>query len=355
MTRIFRIVVVVACAASFMASAAAAIEQPSASSVEIQSIALQQKEVSEAVTGLGTVAASEEASTNISFLHAGEVTSLDVQAGERVKKGQRLAELTADPTAAQNYAKAVAAMNFAKQDLARMQTLLAQHLATNAQVATAQKAYDDAVAAVATERKIGDDKPTELATAPFDGFVIKLAVALGDRIQPNTPLMKLARTDVGARIVVGLPSDQAARIAAGMDATITTIMSASPQKLPAKVGGVSDAVNPTTRLIDCWLTLSHATDRIAEGTSVNATIVIGHHLGWVVPRQAVLKDDKGSYIYQIDGAVARRVEVRTGIETDTETEIAGAFDQSKPVVVRGNYELQDGMTVREAAASSPSK
>jgi RND family efflux transporter MFP subunit len=351
--RLLLTIVLVIGAIPLTGSPAPAIEQPSAPTVEIQSEPLRQRQVSDVVTGLGTVAASDEATIDISFLHAGEVTSLDVQAGERVKKGQRLAALTADPTAAQNYAKAVAAMNFAKQDLERMRTLLAQHLATNAQVATAQKAYDDAVAAVATERKIGDDKPTELATAPFDGFVVKLLVALGDRIQQNTPLMKLARTDVGARIVVGLPADQIARITSGMEAKVGTIMNPSRQQMAARVGGVSDAINPTTRLINCWLTLSRATDRIAEGTSVNATIVVGHHSGWVVPRQAVLKDDKGSYIFQVDGAIARRVEVRTGIETQEETEISGDFDQSKPVVTRGNYELHDGMKVREAALLAP--
>jgi membrane fusion protein, multidrug efflux system len=351
--RLLQTILLVTCAMPVADSAAPAIKQAPAPTVEIQSVVLRQKQVSDLVTGLGAVAASDEATTDISFLHAGEVTSLDVQTGERVRKGQRLAELTADPTAVQNFDKAVAALNFAKQDLERTRTLLAQHLATNAQLATAQKAYDDAVTAVATERKIGDDKPTELAAAPFDGFVVKLMVALGDRIQQNTPLMKLARTDVGARIVVGLPADQASRVTPGMDATITAIMNAKPQQMAAKVGGVSDSVNPASRLIDCWLTLSHASDRIAEGTTVNVTIVVAQHLGWVVPRQSVLKDHKGSYIFQSDGAVARRVDVQTGIETDEETEISGAFDQTKPVVTQGNYELQDGMKVREAVSAPP--
>jgi membrane fusion protein (multidrug efflux system) len=352
--RLLQTIMLVTCAMPLAGSAALDIRQPPAPTVEIQSVPLRQKQVSDGVTGLGAVAASDEATTDISFLHAGEVTSLDVQTGERVRKGQRLAELTADPAAVQNFDRAVAALNFAKQDLERMRTLLAQHLATNAQVATAQKAYDDAVAAVATERKIGDDKPTELAAAPFDGFVVKLMVALGDRIQQNTPLMKLARTDVGARIVVGLPADQASRVSPGMDATITAIMNANPQQMTAKVGGVSDSVNPASRLIDCWLTLSHATDRIAEGSTVNVTIVVAQHRGWVAPRQSVLKDDKGAYIFQLDGAIARRVEVQTGIETDDETEVSGVFDPTKQVVTQGNYELQDGMKVR-GPAPAPSK
>ena len=322
--------------------------------VEVQSAPLRQKQISETVSGIGAVAASDEATTDISFLHAGQVASLDVQTGERVTKGQKLAELTADPSAIQNFERAVANLSFAQRDLERTRTLLAQHLATNAQVAAAQKAYDDAAAAVATERKLGDDKPTEIATAPFDGFVVKLMVALGDRIQPNTALMKLARTDVGARIVVGLPADQAARIAAGMEAQVLPVMDANPKSLEASVGGISGSINPSSRLINCWLTLAHAADKLAEGTTVTVTIIVARHSGWVVARQAVLRDDRGTYIFQVDGATAHRIDVKTGIETDDETEITGPFDPKKDVVVRGNYELQDGMNVR-LPAPNPSK
>jgi RND family efflux transporter MFP subunit len=349
------LLVLLAVDAVALASAVAA-DAPKAPppTVEIKSAPLRQKQISETISGIGAITASDEATTDISFLHAGQIASLDVQTGERVTKGQRLAELTADPAAIQNFEKAVANLSFAERDLERSRTLLAQHLATNAQVAAAQKAYEDAAAAVATERKLGDDKSTEMATATFDGFVVKLMVALGDRIQQDTPLMKLARTDVGARIVVGLPADQATRIAPGMEAQVKPVMDADPVSLEARVGGTSGSINPTSRLIDCWLTLAHATDKIAEGTTVTVTIVVARHSGWVVARQAVLKDDRGAYIFQVDGATARRVDVKAGIETDDETEIIGPFDPKKDVVVRGNYELEDGMNVRLPAAN-PSK
>jgi hypothetical protein len=67
----------------------------------------------------------------------------------------------------------------------------------------------------------------------------------------------------------------------------------------------------------------------------------------VVPRNAVLHDGKGDYIYQVAGSKAERVAVRTGIETDKYTEITGPIDTKSPIVTAGNYELQDGMAVRE--------
>ena len=63
--------------------------------------------------------------------------------------------ITFDPATLQGYQTAVTALDFARRELTRMQNLLAQHLATNAQVATAQKAVDDAAVALETERDWG--------------------------------------------------------------------------------------------------------------------------------------------------------------------------------------------------------
>ena len=81
-------------------------------------------------------------------------------------------------------------------------------------------------------------------------------------------------------------------------------------------------------------------------------ITLSKHYGWVVPRNAVLHDAKGSYIFQIANGHAKRIDVQTGIETDTLTEISGGFNSSLKIVISGNYELSDGMAVRETSSST---
>jgi hypothetical protein len=49
----------------------------------------------------------------------------------------------------------------------------------------------------------------------------------------------------------------------------------------------------------------------------------------------------------VTGSKAKRMAVKTGIETDKYTEIIGPIDTKSPIVTVGNYELQDGMAVRE--------
>ena len=85
----------------------------------------------------------------------------------------------------------------------------------------------------------------------------------------------------------------------------------------------------------------------ADPAHVRATITVGQHLAWAVPRAAVLTDTNGAYIFQVAGGTARRVNVTTSGESEGMVAVSGTIDAQLPVVVVGNYELTDGMQVRE--------
>ena len=320
-------------------------ETPGAPSVLIETAAPRQQVLKRTVQGYGTVATSEDDVVGISFPHAGQISMLRVRPGEVVKAGEALLELSTDPSDTLSYQTAVAALDFAKHDLARTKTLAAQHLATNAQLAAAQRAVDDAAAAVEAQRKLGNDQKTEVAAAPFDGYVAAITVARGDRVQPNTTVLKLARSD-RVQVAVGLDPDDAARVVPGMSAEVAPVFTPA-RRLSGVVRGVTGTINPATKRLDIWVELATTTPELVPGTAVSVEIVLEQHTGWVVPRDAVLRDGKGDYVFQITGSKAERVPVRTGIETDKYTEIIGPIDPKGQIVTVGNYELQDGTTVRE--------
>lgn len=327
-----------------------ALAEDGAPSVEVQTVPLRRQELQSIIPTFGTVAITEESTIDISFPHPGQITALDVRAGQQVRAGDPLVTITADPAASQSYAKARADLDFANRQLTRQQTLRAQHLATNAQVATAQKAVVDATVALETERKLGNDQPTKMAPAPFDGYVAKLMAARGDRLQANTAIMQIARTDQGLRVTAGLKPEDATRVMPGMQAELKPVATPKSGGVPGRMRQISGTINPTTKLLDAWIDVTRK-GTLVPGMAVSVDIVLSRHEGWVVPRNAVLHDQKGSYVFQVAGGHARRVDVKTGIETDELTEISGALDPSLRVVASGNYELHDGMTVREAAAS----
>jgi RND family efflux transporter MFP subunit len=320
-------------------------------SVQIETVSLHEELLSETVDGFGSIVTSDEAMVDISFPRAGQIAELRVRVGERVRAGQTLIKIDADPSTLSSYERAVAALEFAKRELERSKSLFAQHLATNAQVAAAQKAFEDATVAIEIERKLGNDQRSWVVTAPFDGYVAQLMVAAGDRIQANTGVLKLARTDRGARATFGLRIDDARRVLPGMKAEVTAVLMNTPSPVAGIVRGISGTVNPATKLIDAWIDLASSEVALVPGTAVVTRIVLSQHQGWVVPRDAVLHDNNGDYIFQVASGVARRVNVRTGISNDLVTEVSGEFDTGLKVITVGNYELEDGMAVRQAPPS----
>jgi membrane fusion protein (multidrug efflux system) len=328
-----------------LVSATSHSQTTSAPSVLIETAAPREQVLKLTVQGYGTVATSEDAVIGVSFLHPGQISRLRVRPGEVVKAGEVLLELSTDPSATLGYQQAVAALDFAKRDLARTNTLLAQHLATNAQLAAAQKVVEDAIAAVEVQRKLGNDRKTEVITAPFNGYVTALTVALGDRVQPNSTVLKLAPSD-RVQVTVGLQPEDAARVQTGMAAEVVPVFTPN-NRLSGVVRGATGTINPATKRVDVWVELVAAGQELVPGTAVSVEIVLERHTGWVVPRDAVLHDGKGDYIFQVTGSKAERVPVKTGIETDKYTEIVGPIDTKHPIVTVGNYELQDGMAVRE--------
>src|ERR1700726_2366932 len=316
-----------------------------APSVLIETAAPREQVLKRTVQGYDTVATSEDAVIGVSFLHPGQISRLRVRPGEVVKAGEVLLELSTDPSATLGYQMAVAALGFAKRDFERTKTLLAQHLATNAQLAAAQKAVEDAMAAVEVQRKLGNDRSTEVITAPFNGYVTALTAALGDRVQPSTTVLNLAPTDRG-QATVGLQPEDAARVQTGMAAEVVPVFTPD-SRLSGVVRGAPGTINPATKRVDVWVELVAAEQELVPGTAVSVEIVLEQHTGWIVPRDAVLHDGKGDYMFQVTGSKAERVPVRTGIEMDKYTEILGPIDTKRPIVTVGNYEVQDGMAVRE--------
>jgi membrane fusion protein, multidrug efflux system len=148
------------------------------------------------------------------------------------------------------------------------------------------------------------------------------------------------------QVTIGLQPEDAARVQTGMTAEVVPVFNPG-NRLSGVVRGATGTINPATKRVDVWVELVAAEQELVPGTAVSVEIVLEQHTGWIVPRDAVLHDSKGDYIFQVTGSKAERVPVKTGIETDKYTEIIGRIDTKRPIVTVGNYELQDGMAVRE--------
>jgi RND family efflux transporter MFP subunit len=315
-------------------------------SVLVKTEPLQIRPVTDTLTVYGDVMTGKVES--VSFPRAGQVSHLLVLQGQRVKRGTPLATLVSDPSTQVTYNQAVNAVNSARGELKRNEELFSLQLATQSQVDNARKTLQDAQATLNAQRKLGGELGSATVAAPFDGVVTALAVGQGDRIQPGATILQLGHTD-SLRVQFGIEPDDSRLVKVGMPVILASVQN-STQTVSAAITQMQDLIDPKTQLINAMVVLPvQSAIFLVPGMRVKGAIQVGEHKGWAVQRQAVLTDDQGAYIFQVSQGKARRVNVSKGQENQDLVAISGTMDTSLPVVVLGNYELQDGMKVREGA------
>jgi membrane fusion protein, multidrug efflux system len=315
-------------------------------SVLVRTQPLARHELSETISCYGTVDVDPLSTESINVPRAGQVTRLLVSRGEAVKKGAPLLEFETNPRESVNYAQARTGVDLAKGELARVRDLLAQQLATRAQLAAAEKAQSDAEAELAAQEKLGTGLPSQMISAPFDGIVSALLVGQGERISAGATALRLSRQD-RLRIVLGLEPEDARRIKRGMPVLLTPVFDRA--QAAGAVSAVSDMIDPRTGLVELFVKLKPGQAvRLIPGTRMEGRVAVASRRGIAVPRQAVLSDDGGAYLFVVRNGRAHRIDVKTGIEANGFVGIAGRFERNDRVVVTGNYELEEGMAVREA-------
>ncbi len=143
--------------------------------------------------------------------------------------------------------------------------------------------------------------------------------------------------------------EDVAKVKPGMPIVLSPV-SRGGKKAAGTIVEVHAIVNARTRLVDVVARVTgKESPMLMPGMQVQGVITPAAEKSWTVPRSAVLRDARGAYIFQVVHGRARRVDVTTGTENDGFISVQGGFDPRKKVVVLGNYELHDGMAVREGS------
>lgn len=318
---------------------------------------IKMREVSKTVKAYGVVAPSVDGLTSISTPRAAKLEQLMVVQGETVKAGTALAKLARDPEGNLTYRQAVSALSSAKSDLVQIKELLPQQLATNAQLAAAKKAVKDAESALAAQNALGNNQATQTIVAPFDGVVTSLVATKGDRLAAGATLMQIAASNAWqARLDV--EPDSGRHVTSGMQVMLDSVFNSSAggseelSTTKGQVVHVQRMIDPITQMIQVLVNFAPGDASIMPGDSVVGDIVIDKREMLAVPASAILSNEMGSSIFQVKGGTAKQASVTRELESGGYVGISGEFDATLPVVVSGNYELQDGIKIRKATGQT---
>ena len=292
------------------------------------------------ITGTGTLAAKREMPVGVAG-EGGQVTRVLVEPGSWVSQGQVLA--TVDRSVQSNTAESLAAQvrvaradaNLAEADLKRAQSLVGRGFISKADIDRKTATRDAAVARVrVAESQLGETQARNRRLdirAPAAGLVLTRAVEPGQIISSGSGV--LFRIAAGGQMELRAQLSEAdlQRVHAGAGATVTP--TGDTANFAGTVWQVSPVIDPQNRQGIARIQLSY-NPALRPGGFASARIVAGSQTAVVLPQSAVQSDEKGNFVYVLDGENrAQRKGVTTGDVSEQGVMITSGLDGSEKVVL----------------------
>ncbi|MGV7165540.1 efflux RND transporter periplasmic adaptor subunit [Xanthomonas axonopodis pv. cajani] len=315
----------------------------------------------------GTVAARVQ--SDLGSRVAGKVSERLVDAGQRVRRGQRL--LRIDPIdlqlAARAQQDAVAAARARAQQTADDEARYRDLRGTGAISASAYdqiKAAADAARAQLSAAQAQADvarnanRYTDLL-ADADGVVMETLVEPGQVVAAGQPVVRLAHA--GRReAIIQLPETLRPQVGSVAQASLFGDAAVS---VPATLRQLSESADRLTRTFEARYVLDGALAQAPLGTTVNLRIAddtaINARPGLQVPLAALFDAGKGPGVWVIAGnptKVSWRPVAVLGLDDD-HANVAGTLARGERIVALGAHLLREGEQVRiageNAAVTSP--
>ena len=300
------------------------------------SVAVQQvfkQDVVQDATYTSTVQAYVK--NNIVPQTAGRITKINVEIGDRVKKGQVLAEI--DKVQLQ---QAQLQLHNAEVELERLKTLY--------EAGGLSKSDLDAIELQYNVAKTQVDNLLENTTllSPIDGVITARNYDAGDMYSMSAPIFTVEQIKP-VKLLVGVSESDYSKIKKGD--TVTVKADAFPDlTFDGKIERIYPTIDPATRTFTVEVVVPNAYSTLRPGMFSRVTINFGTNRNVVIPDVAVVKQqgsgERFVYILNEDGTVTYQ-KIELGRRMGTEYEVLSGIADSAKVVTGGQIRLKDGIKV----------
>ena len=289
----------------------------------------------------GTANLVPEAEADVVTKTSGVVLKINVEEGDHVVAGQVLAQLDSDR---QRLAvkQSEANLNKLENDFKRQQELIGRKLIS-------QDVFDRSRYDLDTQRAAYDIAKLELSyteiRAPIGGVVSKRMVKVGNLIQLNQPLFKIDDFDP-LEAMINVPEREMRLIAA--DQPVQMLVDALPDAVfTGEVARVSPVVDATTGTFRVVAQFKDASGQLRSGMFGRVRIIYDQRADvLVVPRSALVGDDKDASVFVVEDDTAKRRKVRLGYADGGKVEVTEGIKDGEQVVTLGQAALRDGAKVQ---------
>ncbi|MCJ7580640.1 MAG: efflux RND transporter periplasmic adaptor subunit [Candidatus Aminicenantes bacterium] len=314
---------------------------------------INRQRISENLFYMGLIEAWKE--RNISPDVAGKIAAIYVEEGDRVQKGQLLAELDTRAIRLQldqaraGVAVAEANYNDTKRNVERMDRLSLENAVSEQQAEKISLAFDAAEAqlqqAKASLNLANYQLDVSLMKAPIAGIIAARNVEVGDMFNPMMggtgvlTLVDFSRVKIG----IDVSHRDIIRISKGQPALLK--VSAFPDEIfNGIVSVVNLAADSLTKKFRVEVEMNNPDLILRPNTFGEVMFEVEIHENvFVVPQIAVI-DNK--FVFVANGDRAEKRDVVLGIQNAEMVEIVSGIVEGDLVIIEGNFSMDDGTEIK---------
>lgn len=296
---------------------------------------------------VGTI--EEKMGSTLSFEIAGNITSIRVEEGDRVSKGQLLA--TINPTTVKEAHRAtLTTLKQAQDAYRRFQPLHQSGTISDMKWVEIESKLEQAKAAESIARQ---QLSHSTLTAPFAGVIAAKNVDLGTYVLPGQPVLKLANVaQVNAKVSV--PEAEISHLHVG-DKVKLTVAALSGAIFRGTISEKGIDANPISHTYDVKVGITNPQGRLLPGMVCNAQVqgstATPSHI--TVPPQSIELDvDNSRFVWTVVNGKAHQQPVTTGDFEGDGIVILSGLKAGDQVIINGQQKVSEGMNVDTAKSDN---
>lgn len=322
---------------------------------QVEVVEVLPRSISYTLTAVGSLKSPEN--VTISPKKAGIIDKILVKEGDRVKKGQVLAQLN-DVDARLEVQRAEARLKEAEATVETDQTTIPRYLKLHKSQVIPQQTLDELMLKVKVDEAKLNLAKVELDLAkqnlvdhrlvsPIDGMVNLKIASLGEHVNvaPKDEVMTIVQMDP-LELEFYIPENWVGKIR--LRTTVQFAVKAfSEKRFSAALQFISPTADPSTRNVKMKAVVQNPNDRLKPGYFAEVTIKTGENPhALVIPESALFSQDGRFFTFVVQSGTAHRKEVETGHRFEGSIEILKGIQRGDQVVTTGHEQLSQGTKVR---------
>ena len=316
------------------------VEMETSVGVPVETMPVEVRDFERVLTVAGKTAA--ESTVNVIAKVSGleQIVAVNVKVGDRVGRGEVLAQLNTDSTSLQ-FNQAQLAYDNAKDMYDKNMALFEAGAVSQNQMDQLKLQLDNA-ANTLDQVRLALDYAT--VTAPISGTVVSVNADEGSYASASQPMFVIANVDE-LEVKAGVTESNVGKISVGQKVTVK-IGAAGAEPVEGTITEIGKVMDMSTKNYPITVSIDNSAGNYVDGMYAQVQLVTDRASGAVViPATAIVNTDNTRFVFvEMDGKAMER-EIEVGLTDGNYYVVHSGVSAGESLIVKGNDDLINGQDV----------